>query len=237
MKTMITTALCMLGLYLNSFATWSIIVIDPKTREIGIAGASCTSNCSGIGSIIPGNGAVIVQAMSNYNAHDMARRAMIAGHPIEGILEALRQSRFDPEHQQYALITLKQMTPATYTGDSTIFYKGSLTSNGISVQGNLLLDEKVLQAIFDTAVQAQKDSLSVREILMKAMEAGANAGGDKRCGEQRALSAFMKVCKPEDSQENPYLNLVVKDRPRGGKNAVAILRSEYDKWKRKNVHK
>jgi len=223
-----------MGLQINTLATWSIIVIDPKTKEIGIAGASCTSNCSGIGSIIPGTGAVIVQAMSNYNAHSMARRAITDGHPIEGILEALQQNRFDPSHQQYALITLRQLIPVTYTGDSTIFYKGTLTASGISVQGNLLSNERVLKAVFDAAVQAQKESLSVHEILMKAMEAGSKAGGDKRCGEQVAQSAFMKVAKPEDHQENPYLNLVVKDQPKGQKNAVVLLRDEYEKWKKQS---
>jgi hypothetical protein len=48
-----------------AFATWSIIIIDPVTEEIGIAGASCTYNCYGIGKIIPNVGAIIVQAMSN----------------------------------------------------------------------------------------------------------------------------------------------------------------------------
>jgi uncharacterized Ntn-hydrolase superfamily protein len=234
MKKSIMTMLCMTALCINSFATWSIIIIDPKTKVIGIAGASCTSNCSGIGSIIPGNGAIIVQAMSNYNAHDMDRKAIIAGHPIEGILEALQQGRFDPQHQQYAIITLGHMTPVTYTGGSTIFYKGSLITNGISVQGNLLSNENVLKAIFDAAVQGQKDSLSVHEILMKALAADSRVGVDKRCGEQRAQSAFMKVAKPGDSPENPYLNLVIKDRPKGKENAVVLLRKEYKKWRKEN---
>ena len=43
-----------------SFRTFAII-IDPKTNEIGIAGASCTYNCYGIGKIIPKKGAIIVQ--------------------------------------------------------------------------------------------------------------------------------------------------------------------------------
>jgi len=236
MKKSITTMLCMTALCINSFATWSIIIIDPKTKEIGIAGASCTTNCSSIGSIIPGNGAIVVQAMSNYNAHAMGRKAIIDGRPLEGILEALRESRFDPEHQQYAIITLGHMIPLTYTGDSTYFYKGSLTSNGISAQGSLLSNDKVLKAIFDAAVQGQKDSLSIHEILMKALEAGSEAGGDKRCGEQRAQSAFIKVAKPGDSQENPYLNLVIKDRPKGEENAVVLLRKEYEKWKKENFN-
>lgn len=31
-----------LGFTINCFATWSIIRLDPATKEIGIAGASCS---------------------------------------------------------------------------------------------------------------------------------------------------------------------------------------------------
>jgi uncharacterized Ntn-hydrolase superfamily protein len=88
----------------------------------------------------------------------------------------------------------------------------------------------VLKAIFNAAVQGQKDSLSIHEILIKALEAGSEAGGDKRCGRQRAQSAFMKVAKPGDNSENPYLHLVIKDLPKGGENAVVLLRRAYEKW-------
>jgi uncharacterized Ntn-hydrolase superfamily protein len=226
MKKTLTTAFCILALYGQAFATWSIIYIDPNTGEIGMAGASCTADVSGIGSIVPGNGAIIVQAMSNFNAHDMGRKAIIAGHPIEGIMDALRESRFDPEHQQYALVTLTQMNPLTYTGDSTFTYKGALTARGLSVQGNILSSDTELQAIFDAAMQAQKDSLDIHELLIRALEAGSKAGGDRRCGEQRAQSAFVKVAKPEDSPETLYLNLVVTGVPLGGDNADAVLRDK-----------
>jgi uncharacterized Ntn-hydrolase superfamily protein len=219
--------------HFSSFATWSIIIVNEKTGEIGIAGASCTADCSGIGSIIPGNGAVIVQAMSNYNAHDMARKAIMAGRPLEGIMEALRNPRFDPEHQQYALVTLNHMTPLTYTGDSTIAFTGSITGNGISVQGNILADANELKVIFDAVVLAQKQSKNMQETLMLALEAGANAGGDKRCGEQKAQSAFLKVAKSGDTPDNIYLNIAIKGQDKGGKNAVLALREEYEKWKEK----
>jgi uncharacterized Ntn-hydrolase superfamily protein len=231
MKKVSTTVLFLFLIHFSSFATWSIIIIDQKTKEIGIAGASCTSNCSGIGSIIPGTGVVIVQAMSNYNAHSMAKNAIIAGHPLEGIMEALRNPRFDPEHQQYALVTLNHMTPLTYTGDSTVAYKGSITGNGISVQGNILADANELKAIFDAVIEARKQSKSIQESLMLALEAGANAGGDKRCGEQKAQSAFIKVAKAEDKPDNLYLNIVITGQEKGGENAVSILRKEYEKWK------
>ncbi len=236
MKQLIATLTLLLVLYTPLFATWSIIVIDPRTKEIGMAGASCTSDCSGIGSVIPGKGAIIVQAMSNYNAHDVGRRLIREGYSLDEILnKVLRQARFDPEHQQYAIITLKEMNPLTYTGDSTIFYNGALTAYGISVQGNLLTNKDELKAIFDAVVNAQKDSLSIHETLMLALEAGADSGGDKRCGAQKAQSAFITVSKPEDDEKSPYLKLVVKEQQNGGDNAVAVLRKEYEIWKKEKL--
>jgi len=233
MKKLISTVILSTVFCIPLFATWSIIVINSRTGEIGIAGASCTSDCSGIGSIIPGKGAIIVQAMSNYNAHDVGKRLLREGYSLDEIMnKVLRQSRFDPEHQQYAIVTLKEMNPLTYTGDSTIFYKGAITGNGISVQGNLLANDNELKAIFNAVVQAQDDSLSIDEILFVALEAGSKAGGDKRCGDQKAKSAFMIVAKPKDDEKNPYLNLVVTGQQAGESNAVAILRKEYKRWKR-----
>jgi uncharacterized Ntn-hydrolase superfamily protein len=66
MRAILTAIILLLGG--NALATWSIIIVDPGTGEIGIAGASCTKNCYGIGEIIPGKGAIIVQAMSNSRA-------------------------------------------------------------------------------------------------------------------------------------------------------------------------
>ena len=236
MKKIIAALVLSLTLYTSALATWSIIVIDSKTGETGIAGASCTSDCSGIGSVIPGKGAIIVQAMSNYNAHDVGRRLIREGWSLDEIMnKVLMQARFDPEHQQYAIVTLKEMDPLTYTGDSAIFYKGAITGKGISVQGNLLTSENELKAIFDAVIQAQKDSMSISEILMSALIAGSKAGGDKRCGEQKAQSAFLVVAKPEDDEKNPYMKLVVTGQQKGGDNAVVVLLEEYRKWIRRKV--
>jgi hypothetical protein len=56
MKKYILVLVVLLFYWHVTFATWSIIVVDPKTNEIGIAGASCSFNCYGIGHIVPGMG-------------------------------------------------------------------------------------------------------------------------------------------------------------------------------------
>jgi uncharacterized Ntn-hydrolase superfamily protein len=238
LKHLSTTILFIFTCYLHAFATWSIIIIDPKTKEIGIAGASCTYNCYGIGGIIPGKGAIIVQAMSNKEAKAQGLEMILSGQSPEQIIAELRKAMYDPERQQYAVVTLQHLSaPRTYTGDSTHQVNGSLTATGIAVQGNTLASERVIQAIFEAALQAQQAGLPIREVLMIALEAGAQAGGDKRCGEQRATTAFITVAHPNDHPKHPYLNLVIFGQGKGGQNAVAMLRNKYNKWKVKQESK
>jgi uncharacterized Ntn-hydrolase superfamily protein len=229
-KNLSLAVLLITALHIPSFATWSIIVVDPKTKEIGIAGASCTPSVYGIGRIMPGKGAIVVQAMSNAFARLDGFKMIMSGATAADILQKLRQPQYKPEEQQYAILCMNDVAhPATSTGTKTTEHRGTLTGNGISVQGNTLTNADELQAIFDAAVQAQKDSLPIQDILMLALEAGAKAGGDNRCGERKASSAFITVSKPDDVQKH-WLNLVIYGTDEHT-HAVDALRQKFDAWK------
>lgn len=231
MKKISTTFSILLIFCFNAFATWSIIIIDPTTKQIGIAGASCTYNCYGIGGIVPGKGAIIVQAMSNKDARTKGLQMILNGATPEEIIAAIQNPMFDPERQQYAVMTLQHLEPEIYTGSLTNTFNGALTANGISVQGNTLTGSGVLTKVLDAALKAQKEGLPIDEILMRALEAGSVAGGDKRCGEQRATTAFITVARHDDHHRRPYLDLVIFGQRKGGPNAVGMLREKYDRWK------
>jgi uncharacterized Ntn-hydrolase superfamily protein len=227
------TLLFILFISFEAFATWSIIIIDPKTKEIGIAAASCTYNCYGIGRVIPGMGAIIVQAMSNNDAREKGIEMIIAEASPEQIVQALRDTIFEPERQQYAVITVKYIDQGKiYTGTSTKPFNGGFIDYGVSVQGNALTNEAELQAVMDAIQKGKKDLLHITDILMTALEAGSNAGGDKLCGEQKSTSAFIIVAKPNDKK--PYLDLSIFGQAQGKENAVDLLRAKFDKWKKKH---
>ncbi len=231
-KFIFLTTLLLLGIGIKAFATWSIIVIDPKTKQIGIAGASCTNSVYGIGAIIPGKGAIVVQAMSNNNAWRKGLEMILADASPDEILKAIRNPEYDPEHQQYAIITVKYWnTPLTYTGTGTTAFKGTLTEKGISVQGNTLTSDAEIKAVMDAAKMAKKKHLPIEDILMLALEAGAQHGGDKRCGDTKASSAFLTVAKQEDDRDNPYLNLIIYGKDKNS-NAVVALRKKFNDWKK-----
>lgn len=221
----------LIGLAPHAKATWSIIVIDPKTKEIGIAGASCTFSVYGIGGIVPGKGAVVVQAMSNAAARSKGLQMIIADASPQEILAAMRKPEFDPEQQQYGVVCLNNLdAPQVYTGSATTTSRGAKTAKGITVQGNTLSNQEMLDQILQVAIKAQKASLSIQEVLMLALEAGATYGGDKRCGDRKASSAFLMVAKPNDDAQHPYLNLIVNQTDETT-NAVKALRNKFNKWK------
>jgi uncharacterized Ntn-hydrolase superfamily protein len=239
MKMNLLKHLCLTLLYMllgcaHSFATWSIIIVDPQTKEIGIAGASCTASVYGIGLIMPGKGAIVVQAMSNPLARLEGFNMIRSGATSAAILEKIKHPDYDPEEQQYAILCMNDVDhPATYTGTKNIANAGTLTGKGISVQGNTLTNQDELQAIYDAALKAQKNSLPLQEVLMLALEAGAKSGGDKRCGERKASSAFITVSKPNDTKQY-WLNLVVNGND-DHTPAVVALRQKFDDWKAKNL--
>ena len=210
------------------YGTWSIAAVDRETGQVGIAGASCTSNVSGIGTIVPGVGVVIVQAMSNKDARALGLERLRAGESPESILAAMQDERFDPQNQQYAVVVLDaKQQPASFTGATTDGWHGSASADGVTVQGNCLVSEEVVQRTLAT-FQSTRGSLT--EKLVRALAAGADAGGDKRCGEQRATSAFVTVYDSvaDTPDALPYFYIQVFGIEKGGEPAVALLVKHFD---------
>jgi uncharacterized Ntn-hydrolase superfamily protein len=104
------------------FATWSIGVIDPRTKTISVAAASCTDSVYGGAGVIPGKGFVFAQAASNLRAKEKALDGIRKNLPSAEILESIANHWFDPSYgkQQYAVVTVADIDkPATFTGNDT----------------------------------------------------------------------------------------------------------------------
>lgn len=217
-------------------ATWSITAVDPRTRQVGIAGASCTDFVYGIAGVAPGRGVIVAQAMSNMEAKALGMKMLREGASPQAVLAAITDPAFDDDfsEQQYGVVALGfEDRPATYTGRDTPGWKGDLRGYGVSVQGNILTDEQVVRnalAAFQKAAKDGKTSLADR--LMAALEAGtAGGGGDRRCGAQRARSAFVVVEVPTPGGKPPYLLINVTGHEAGGANPIELLRRKYDEWR------
>lgn len=208
-----------------AFATWSIIGVDRETGEIGIAGASCTFDVSGVASIVPSKGAIVVQAASNYFARMQGVKLMGDDADVKDILKIIKQDDFTPSRQQYGVISIKSdIPPVVETGVEVKGHKGARLAGDFAVFGNILTGQNVLDDAFNGFNALRDKPLAMR--LMSALSAGANAGGDKRCKEQRARSAFISIYSP-DTDAITHLSII--GTPKGGEPAVELLAKRFKK--------
>jgi uncharacterized Ntn-hydrolase superfamily protein len=217
-------------------ATWSIVAVDPKTKEVGVAGASCTDFVFGVAGVVPGRGVIVAQAMSNMAAKRAGMKMLLEGASPREIIAAITRAEFDSNFslQQYGIAALGfEGKSAAYTGGDTDDWKGDAQGYGVSVQGNTLPDARIISNMLAVFEAASKNSgMSLADRLMAALEAGADYGGDRRCWSQKARSAFIIVARPTDDANAPLLRINIPAQEEGGANPIKLLRSEYDKWRR-----
>ncbi len=214
-------------------ATWSIVAVDEATGQVGGASATCTPWASAILGPVPGKGIIVTQAASNKAARHRGELLLQQKKSPEEIIAAITDPAFDPTHanQQHGIAALGfDRNAAGYTGGNTVSYNGDLQGDGVSVQGNILAGEEVLTAALAAFQAAARDpALALSDRLLRALEAGAAAGGDRRCGRQTAISAYLIVVGPKDTLEAPMLRISVPMQYYGGANPVDLLREEYDR--------
>lgn len=220
-------------------ATWSVVVLDRARRWIGVAAASCTPDVYGVMHLRPGQGVLIAQAVGDERAIRRANEMLAAGAPPDSVLRAVTASTLDTasQYRQYAAATFAGAPSrglAQFTGDATAPYHGQRRAGDgtvdVLVQGNSLPDPAVLDRAVGAIQAARAAGRPLQEVLMAGLAAGSAAGGDVRCGPQRATSAFLVVARPGEKPFLPYLTLSVFGAERGGVNAVDVLAARLARW-------
>lgn len=237
--------------------TWTIVALDPATGDVGIAGASCvTVKIDAIAALVPGKGVATTQAAFNITNRDKALIALNGGATAEEVITAALDLDDDEEDRQYGVVTLNDgvVHVAGYTGEDNQAWAGVITDTAaaVSVQGNILVGEAVAQAAYAAFTDKTVGTLHLADRLMRAVEAGSAAGGDKRCNqqgvEQTAAATFIMVARngegaysvPSfglsaiDDPNHPWLALSVNE-PVLGKNPIPELRRQYDAWRSENL--
>lgn len=178
--------------------------------------------------MVPGKGAVVVQAASNYFARMKGVGLMREDAGAEEVMAAMRDEQFEPEKQQYGVITLAANTaPLVYSGSMINDWHGAKLDEDFAVLGNFLVDDKVISDAF-AAFDGNRDA-SLAQRLMLALNAGEGAGGDRRCGAQHARSAFLSVYDP---QTGAITTFSVHGIEANGAPAVDLLEAQFRRWKR-----
>ena len=175
---------------------------DPATQAFAVAVAT---KAFAVGATCPfvraGVGAVSTQSMTNRYLGPAILDAMARGiAPAAAIEGALAGD--EGKHLRQVHAVDRHGRSAAWTGDNCVLWCGHVSAAHVSVAGNMLAGAAVVGATL-AAMQAGA-SLALPGRMMAAMEAGQEAGGDRR-GRQ---SAAMVLVTTEDF---PDLNLRVDD--------------------------
>ena len=189
----------------------------PKKLTLGV----CVSTAvPAVGSRVPhveaGVGAIATQAKTNVFYGINGLKLLKAGLSPQAALEAMLKEDPDRESRQVIIIDIEGRT-ATFTGKETIGWKGHLVGKDYVAAGNMLAGSKVIGAMAQT-FENSKGELAER--LLKALEAGQEAGGDKR----GRMSAALLVMGREQRGNRPILDLRVDEHP----NPVKELRRIFE---------
>lgn len=242
MKNILLGILLMFGLSLQAQDTFSIIALDPETGDIGSAGASCINlNNSNwdqwITDIIPGRGGVNSQAyvcIPNVNLENAIDR-MSAGDSPQEIIDWLMlnddcgSQNFNPEYRQYGIVDFDlagDPRSAGFTGSLTDDYKEDRQGLTYSIQGNILLDQSVIDQM---EFNFNNTTGTLADRLMAAMQGANFPGADIRClaSGTSSRAAYMVVYHADDTPGDPYLRLVVPAQSPGIE-PVDLLQDLYD---------
>jgi uncharacterized Ntn-hydrolase superfamily protein len=198
--------------------TFSIAARCPRTGMLGVA---TSSKALAAGGIVPycraGIGAIASQSFANPYLGIDGLELLEHGLPAERAIERLIEADPGRDLRQLAIVD-KEGRTAAYTGDRCIPWAGQVFGAGYVCLGNILAGEDVVKAMarsFETTLVEE-----LPERLVQALEAGQDAGGDRR-GRQ---SAGVTVVAEESY---PLCDLRVDDHP----DPVPELRRVFEVYK------
>jgi uncharacterized Ntn-hydrolase superfamily protein len=182
--------------------TWSIIAREPATGAFGIAVAT---RFFAVGSLCPHAmsevGALCTQALVNPNYGPAGLKLMSEGVPAAEVVRRLTASDPGAAHRQLHVID-RSGRIAAHTGSACIDWCGDTHAEDYSIAGNMLAGPAVLDAT--AAAYLGSAGQPFAERLIRALEAGEAAGGDKRGKQSAALLIY-------STEDYPELDLRVDD--------------------------
>jgi uncharacterized Ntn-hydrolase superfamily protein len=164
--------------------TFSIIAVDTRTSQMGVAVSTANLAVGAVGyQARAGVGLIATQADPHPILGYKGLRLLAEGIDPGMALDILLKDDTGRLRRQIHLIDANGNTTG-YTGDC-VDWAGHQPRQGFSVAGNMLVGEETLTAMVAAYQINMKESLPER--LMRALEAGQAAGGDKRGRQSAAL--------------------------------------------------
>jgi len=187
------------------FGTFSMVARCERTGELGV----CVSTAvPAVGAVVPHAeldvAAIATQATSNIVYGVKGLQLIKLGLSPSNALDALLREDEKREVRQVIMID-KDGRTAAFTGRETVEWKGHLTGRNYATAGNMLVGSQVIEAMAKTFESADGP---LEESLMEVLEAGQNAGGDKR---GRVSAALLVMKRLEADSPRPWVDLRVDE--------------------------
>ena len=178
-----------------AFATWSVIAVDQKTREVVIASATCVPQAAFAGFpakglmdvqaiVVPGKGVAAAQAgVDRTRKNQQLIFDEIAKGTDPARILALLKADPSVEVRQFAIVDLEGRMIG-FSGQknmpASLSRQQQVPGTGIyfSIQGNILASDDVVTAAMGVFAETTG---TLADRVMAAMEAADAKGGDKRC--------------------------------------------------------
>jgi uncharacterized Ntn-hydrolase superfamily protein len=209
-----------------ALSTFSIVAADPESGEVGVA---VQSKFLCVGAVVPwargGIGAVATQASAETSFGPRGLDLLQQGYAPTDVIEELLSTDESPASRQFAVVD-RQGRAASHTGEDCFEHAGSRTGEGYACQGNLLASANVVPAMAHAFESAS--NLRLAERMLAALQAGQQAGGDRR-GQESAALLVVKPGGGYGGKNDRYLDLRVDhhDQPIGELEALLGLHRLY----------
>lgn len=191
------------------FGTFSIVALDPLTKDLGIA---VQSRAFSVGSIVPWAqaevGGVVTQSFVNVSYGPRGLQMLREGLHPEVVVETLTSQDEAREYRQLGVVDSKGNI-AAFTGRNCLMWAGSRIGKNYLAIGNILEGKEVVDSM-GRRFESASDDLAGK--LIAALEGGKEAGGDIR-GRQSASLIVVRKREGRYGYGDRYFDLRVEDHP------------------------
>lgn len=184
--------------------TFSAVALCARTDQLGVGAVTGTP---GVGQLLTWAlrrvGAIATQAWVNPYLGIDGLDLLANGHPAGKTLDAVLALDDGCVLRQVGIVDAKGRS-AAFTGEQCEGWAGHRTGEGWSVQGNMLKSSETVDAC--AQVVAECTDLDLVERLLRGLEAGEAAGGDKRGS--RSATVYIVA-----TEQFPLWDLRIDDDP------------------------
>jgi uncharacterized Ntn-hydrolase superfamily protein len=191
--------------------TFSIVAYDPRKCEWGVAVQSKFLAAAAVVSWARANaGAVATQSYANVTYGFRGLDLMQEGLSAEDTIQQLIENDENMDQRQVGVVD-KTGKAASFTGKKCNEWAGHIVGEGFACQGNILVPGTV-EAMAEKFEETRRGDGELADWMVSALEAGQEAGGDKR-GRQAAGLLVVREGGGYGGDNDRYLDLRVDDHP------------------------